>query len=109
VPTDRFARSDGLSEPGLLVLVSLTSGPKHGYAMIEDIESFARVRLGPGTLYGALERLEAAGLIEPLPSGERKQPYRISEAGLGELRGRVSALRRVTSAARQRLSLQAPE
>jgi len=46
------------SEPGLLILVSLADGPKHGYAILEDIDQLAGVRLGPGTLYGALARLE---------------------------------------------------
>ena len=68
-------------EPGLLILTSLAGGPKHGYAMIEDIDRIARVRLGPGTLYGALARLEARGLIEPLPDDERRRPYQLT--GLG--------------------------
>ena len=47
-----------MSDPTLLVLASLAEGDKHGYAMMEDIERFAGVRLGPGTLYGAITRLE---------------------------------------------------
>ena len=47
-----------MSDPTLLVLASLADGEKHGYAMMEDIQSFAGVRLGPGTLYGAITRLE---------------------------------------------------
>src|ERR1043165_8067396 len=57
---DDFGR---FSEPALLILVSLADGPKHGYSMTEDIEMVAGVRLGPGTLYGALARLETRGLI----------------------------------------------
>ena len=48
----------------LLVLTSLAGGPKHGYAITVDVEEFAGVKLGPGTLYGALSRLEGRGLIE---------------------------------------------
>ena len=44
----------GSSDRGMLVLTSLAGGPKHGYALIKDIEGFAGVTLGPGTLYGAL-------------------------------------------------------
>ena len=52
----------------MLILTSLASGPKHGYALLLDIESFAGVRLGPGTLYGAISRLEERGWIVPLGS-----------------------------------------
>jgi hypothetical protein len=49
------------SDPPLLVLASLASGPKHGHAMIEDIQRLCGTRLGPGTLYGAIARLEQQG------------------------------------------------
>ena len=55
-----------VSDPTLLVLASLADGEKHGYAMMEDIQRFAGVRLGPGTLYGAITRLEERGWIRPL-------------------------------------------
>ena len=58
----------GWSDPSLLVLSSLAGGEKHGYAMVADIEAMAGVQLGPGTLYGALSRLESQGLIEPVGS-----------------------------------------
>ena len=60
---------------------------QHGYALIKDIEEFAGVRLGPGTLYGCLSKLEAADLIEPLPIDDRRRPYRATPAGL-ELLGK---------------------
>src|SRR5207249_3802095 len=66
------------SEPALLVLISLAGGPKHGYAMIEDIATIGGSRLGPGTLYGAIARLEKLGLIEPLLPTDRRRPYRLS-------------------------------
>jgi DNA-binding PadR family transcriptional regulator len=65
----------------LLVLVSLTDGPKHGYAIQQDIESFARVRLGPGTLYGAIGSLERDGLIRALRGEDRRRPYEVTPAG----------------------------
>ena len=64
-----------------LILTSLSSGPKHGHALLLDIESFAGARLGPGTLYGAITRLEQRGLIEPLDADDRRRPYRITAAG----------------------------
>lgn len=85
---DRPASAD----PGLLLLISLSGGPKHGHAMLLDVADFAGVRLGPGTLYGALARLEEEGLVEPLPADGRRRPYRLTDAGLGLLRGRLGGL-----------------
>ena len=80
------------SDPPLLVLASLASGPKHGHAMIEDIAGICGTRLGPGTLYGAIARLEQQGWIEPLPPEERRRPYRITGEGLRVLRARLNTL-----------------
>lgn len=80
------------AEPGLLILISLAGGPKHGYAMTEDIQTVAGVKLGPGTLYGALARLESKGLIEVLASGDRRIPYRLTGAGEKALREQLAAL-----------------
>ena len=77
------------------MLTSLAGGPKHGYALIKDIEGFAGVRLGPGTLYGCLSKLEAAGLIEALPSEDRRLPYRITAAGLQLLREELTRSARI--------------
>ena len=78
------------SDPPLLVLASLANGPKHGHAMIEDIANLSGTRLGPGTLYGAIARLEQQGWIEPLPAEERRQPYRITGEGLRVLRAKLT-------------------
>ena len=69
------------NDPSLLVMSSLADGPKHGYAMTKDIQRFAGVILGPGTLYGALARLQHQGLIEALPADDRRRPYRLSDQG----------------------------
>lgn len=74
-----------LSQRWVLVLTSLAGGPKHGYALIKDIEQFADVTLGPGTLYGALARLEDAGLVKALPVEKRRHPYEITAAGTAAL------------------------
>jgi DNA-binding PadR family transcriptional regulator len=93
-------------DPGLLILASLAAGPRHGYAMVEDIAAFGGARLGPGTLYGALARLEEAGLIEPLDADDRRRPYRITGPGLQVLTGEILALERVVSTVRDRLAEQ---
>jgi DNA-binding PadR family transcriptional regulator len=91
------------SDPGLLLLSSLMSGPKHGYAMMQDIAEFSGILLEPGTLYGALARLETRGWIEPLPSEDRKRPYRITGAGVGVLREQLATLQRIVSTGQARL------
>jgi DNA-binding PadR family transcriptional regulator len=96
------------NSPTFLILTSLASGPKHGYALAQDIEAFAGVALGPGTLYGAITRLERERLIEPdAPAGDRRQPYRITPAGQAELRTHVAQVERVASEARSRLTSRA--
>ncbi len=92
------------TDPGLLVLISLASGPRHGHAMMLDIASFAGVRLGPGTLYGAISRLEEEGLVEALAPEGRRRPYRLTDAGAGELRRRRSRLEPMLSTAQARVS-----
>ena len=92
------------SEPAVLVLISLAEAPKHGYAMTEDIATIADVRLGPGTLYGAIARLESRGLIEAIQSEDRRNPYRITALGERALRLRLATLETVARAGRQRLS-----
>src|SRR5580700_8817645 len=91
------------NEPGLLILTSLASGAKHGYALAKDIEGFARVRLGPGTLYGAITRLERRGLIEPIDSDDRRRPYRITPAGTAALGATLADMGRIVAEATARL------
>jgi DNA-binding PadR family transcriptional regulator len=92
-----------VSDPTLLILASLADGEKHGYAMMEDIERFANVRLGPGTLYGAITRMEQRGWISPVASQDRRQPYGITGAGRAYLEEQLASLDRVLKTAMQRL------
>jgi DNA-binding PadR family transcriptional regulator len=88
-----------VSEPALLVLAALAPGSKHGYAIIRDVEAQSGQRLGPGTLYGAISRLEAQGFIEPLDMEERgRRPYRITPAGRRAFEERLAELTRYQSA-----------
>jgi len=93
------------SDPSLLILSSLASGPKHGYAMMEDILQFSGTRLEPGTLYGAITRLEKRGWIEPLAAEERRRPYRLTGAGAAALREQLATMQQIVATGLQRLSL----
>ena len=93
-----------MSDPTLLVLASLADGHKHGYAMMEDIERFAGVRLGPGTLYGAITRLEERGWIRPLkPAEDRRQPYALTPGGREYLEEQLSGLNQIVRTGLRRL------
>ena len=92
-------------DASVLILTSLADGSKHGYALIKDIKAFAGLQLGPGTLYGALDRLEDLGLIEALPAEDRRQPYRITAAGVAALSAHLDSMERVSRVGRLRLGL----
>jgi DNA-binding PadR family transcriptional regulator len=92
-----------MNDPVLLVLASLAEGEKHGYGMMEDIERFAGVRLGPGTLYGAITRLEERGWIRGLEADERRRPYAITGAGRWHLEEQLAQLDLVVKTAMRRL------
>jgi len=80
------------ADSALLVLASLAEGPKHGYAVMRDVQIKANVRMGPGTLYGALARLERKGWIRPLPARDRRHPYEITASGRRVLREECTQL-----------------
>jgi DNA-binding PadR family transcriptional regulator len=93
-----------VNDPPVLILTSLASGPKHGYALMQDIEGFSGVRLGPGSLYGAISRLEERGLIEPLGAVSRTRPYQLTSAGRQALEATIAGLRAVVDEATTRLA-----
>ena len=102
--SDDLATLGRYSGPATLILSSLADGPKHGYALMQDIEGFADVTLRPGTLYGALSRLEGIGLIEALEGDGRRRPYRLTPAGAVALEAKLSSQRRVAEVGLRRLS-----
>jgi DNA-binding PadR family transcriptional regulator len=83
------------SDPQFLVLASLANRPKHGHAMLDDIEQMCGARPGPGTLYGAIARLEQQGLIESLPAEDRRRPYRLTQAGQQAFTAKLKTLQRI--------------
>jgi DNA-binding PadR family transcriptional regulator len=98
---DDFGR---FAEPALMILISLADGQKHGYAMTDDIEQVAGVRFGPGTLYGAITRLEGRGLIQRMDSDDRRNPYRLTALGEKALRARLASLQAITRIGQRRLA-----
>jgi DNA-binding PadR family transcriptional regulator len=98
---DDFGR---FSDPALMILISLVEGPKHGYAITEDIAVIADLRLGPGTLYGAIARLESRGLIEAVGAEDRRNPYRITALGEKALRVRLATIQNVARIGQRRLA-----
>jgi DNA-binding PadR family transcriptional regulator len=99
--------SERATDPGLLVLSSLAEGPKHGYAITQDVAEVSGVELGPGTLYGALSRLEAKGLIESMPAEDRRKPYRLTSEGSAALSEQLEMLGRVVDSGLKRLRVAA--
>jgi DNA-binding PadR family transcriptional regulator len=101
-------RLDRWADPPLLVLASLSDGPKHGYAIMQDVADSMGVRLGAGTLYAVIARLEDRGLIEPGPAQDRRRPYRLTAAGATALAAESERMHRVASVARERLGALRP-
>ncbi|MDT7804725.1 MAG: hypothetical protein QOI78_8158 [Actinomycetota bacterium] len=89
----------------ILVLYALTDGPLHGYAINTAIDELTSERLGPGSLYGALARLEAKGLVEALDGEGRQRPVRITEQGRTVLERELRAMARVADAGLRRLGV----
>jgi DNA-binding PadR family transcriptional regulator len=98
---------DGLgrfADPSVLILTSLSDGSKHGYAIMTDVAAFSEVSMEPGTLYGALSRLEKRGWIRPLDTDERRRPYEITAAGQAVLAEQLKTMQQVVRTATQRIA-----
>ncbi len=93
------ARPRHNSDPSVLILTSLSDGPKHGYAIMTDVAAFSGVGMEPGTLYGALSRLEKRGWIRPLDTDERRRPYEITAAGQSVLAEQLKTMQQVVRTA----------
>ena len=93
------------ADPSLLILTSLADGPKHGYAIMADVAAFSGVSMEPGTLYGALSRLERRGWVRPLAAEERRRPYEITAAGQEILAEQVTTMQQIVQVARLRTAM----
>ena len=97
-----------LTEPVFLILTSLATEPRHGYALMKDIEALSggRVRLSTGTLYGALRRLLGERWIKRFDQEDTsrdKQAYRLTAGGRQQLRIEVDRMKQLMRAAGTRL------
>jgi DNA-binding PadR family transcriptional regulator len=97
-----------VTEPAFLILASLADQPRHGYALLQDIETLSggRVRLSTGTLYGALRRMLEDQWIEPFAQADtsrEKQAYRLTREGRKILLGELDRMKQLTRAAEARL------
>ncbi len=92
-----------MTDPAILILASLAESDKHGYAIMGDVARFAGVLIGPGTLYGAITRLEGRGWIRPVKAKDRRQPYTLTAAGRRHLAEQLDTLSRFVSASLARL------
>lgn len=97
-----------LTEPVFLILTSLADQPRHGYALMQDIQNISnnRVVLSTGTLYGALRRLLEGGLIERVRQADTsrdKQAYRLTSEGRRQLALEVERMKFLTRAATARM------
>jgi DNA-binding PadR family transcriptional regulator len=93
------------SEPALLILVSLADGAKHGYAIQDEIAALTDERPGPGTLYGAIRRLEEREYIESLPEQARRKPYQLTDKGRAALRAELRRMQAVVHTGLRRLAV----
>lgn len=101
----KFDELGRFADPSLLILTSLADGAKHGYAIMTDVAAFSGVTMEPGTLYGALSRLERRGWVRPLDSEERRKPYEITAKGQEVLREQLASMQKIVRVGFQRTGI----
>jgi DNA-binding PadR family transcriptional regulator len=104
-------RKESMQEPTFLIMTALAAGAQHGYGIMADVMriSDGRVRLRAGTLYAALDRLKADGLVtsdrDEIVDGRLRRYYRITDVGAQQLAAEVRRMRANAAAAALRLGL----
>ena len=96
-----------LREPTVFILLSLSPGPKHGYAILKEVEALSegRVMLSTGTLYGAIKRLLDSNWIkrvtDPIPNrtGRERKAYSLTERGRRVLNAEIQRMEKLVSLA----------
>jgi DNA-binding PadR family transcriptional regulator len=100
----KFDELGRFADPSVLILTSLADGPKHGYAIMTDVAEFSGVSMEPGTLYGALARLERQGWVEPLSTEARRRPYRLTGVGQAVLTQQLKSMRDIARVGQRRIA-----
>jgi DNA-binding PadR family transcriptional regulator len=100
----KFDELGRFADPSVLILTSLADGPKHGYAIMVDVAEFSGVNLEPGTLYGALARLERHGWVEAMAIDDRRRPYRITGVGQAVLTRQLASMQNIARVGRRRMA-----
>jgi DNA-binding PadR family transcriptional regulator len=104
-PSDHKSALVPLTPAVFHILLALADGPKHGYAIMKQVaaDGGSSLRMGPGTLYGSLQRMASAGLVEERDEDdERRRYYQLTNDGGRALRGELERLRQAVSAARRK-------
>lgn len=100
----KFDQLGRFADPSVLILTSLAGGPKHGYAIMSDIAEFGGVSMEPGTLYGALARLERQGWVEAMAVEDRRRPYQITGVGQTVLSHQLNSMQAIAQVGRRRIA-----
>lgn len=101
-----------LSEAVFFILLSLLPGPKHGYAIMKDVQvlSDSRVNLSTGTLYGALKRLLEGGWVQRVEDGQdetgrQRKAYALTQLGRGILEAETTRMQNLVAITKKRSSV----
>lgn len=96
-------------EAAVWIMVGLADEPKHGYAIMKDVQDLGGFFMRPGTLYAALARMERAGLVDEIQtSNYRRRPFKLTEAGRTRLEGDLKTLAALASTGLRRLKRHKP-
>jgi DNA-binding PadR family transcriptional regulator len=97
------------------ILLALANGPRHGYAILKDVslQTDGAFRMGPGTLYGTLQRLMEQGWVEETggagdPADERRRYYRLTRGGRRALEAEVERMDMLVRVARAERAVPRP-
>jgi DNA-binding PadR family transcriptional regulator len=93
----------GYTDASVHIMVALSDGPRHGYAIMAEVERETGRPMRPGTLYAALSRLERRGLVEAMPAEDRRHPYRLTTMGTQALAAVLDRMEALAARGRERL------
>lgn len=96
-------------EAAVWIMVALADYPKHGYAIMKEIQDLGGFSMRPGTLYAALARMERAQLVEEIQTRDyRRRPFKLTKSGRTRLEADLKTLTALASKGRRRLKRRKP-